>query len=70
MDSAGSSPNQLFLNGSKFDWKSLVIIDFVITDLQNGQNAPQNGFMIFVPSKVAKHVWPSCSVYKMQKKFL
>ena len=65
--------NQLLLNGTKMDWKSLVISDFVIPDLQNGQKwpkCPQNGFMIFVPSKLAKHVWPSCSVYKMQKKIL
>ena len=65
--------NQLLLNGTKMDWKSLVISDFVIPDLQNGQKwpkCPQNGFMIFVPSKLAKHVWPSCSVYKMQKKLL
>ena len=68
-----SSKTQLLLNGTKMDWKSLVISDFVIPDLQNGQKwpkCPQNGFMIFVPWKLAKHKWPSCSAYNMQKKLL
>ena len=33
--------NQLLPNGTKMNWKSLVISDFVIPDLQNGQNAPK-----------------------------
>ena len=33
--------NQVLPNGTKINWKSLVISDFVIPDLQNGQNAPK-----------------------------
>ena len=66
-------PNLFLVNGPKMGWKSLVISDFVIPDLQNGQKwpkCPQNGFMIFVPWKLAKHKWPSYSAYNMQKKLL
>ena len=37
---------------------------------KNGQNAPQNGFMIFVPSKVAKHVTSSCFISNRRLKGL
>ena len=65
--------NQLLLNGTKMDWKSLVISDFVIPDLQNGQKwpkCPQNGFMIFAPWKFAQDKLLSCSVHNMSKKLL